>query len=755
MNKIKQKLSLGEKFGYGFGDLASNLFWMTFMLYFTYFYTDVFLIPAYVAATMFLMSRLWDGVNDPLMGIISDRTNTRWGKFRPYLLWICVPFAIIGVLTFTVPDLGMTGKIVWAYVTFILIMMLYTAINIPYTSLLGVISPDSAERTSVSSIKFVFAFAGGIIVSATLLPMTKQLGKNDSTLIQASVSNTELTVKEQKKGNARLVVIAEDSKGNKEQTDFSFRIDPKENNLPKLKKKISDIEVIKGFSDKEIPFEDVFTGTEPEIFTFKVESADEGVVTAELLNGKIVIKEKGSGSSKITFSAKDKKWGETTTEFYAFVNETGNNKPQVIDSINSFVLNVGFETFNLDLSTLINDPDGDEITFTVESDNEKVFTPSLEGSTITAIEGNKGLANVNVIAKDNRGGFLSHSFKVIVKYENDNPPFLNAALSDVIEEVGFSEKTIDISKVFIDVDGEPIEYKVQVINEAKGWQRTFMIFGAAAILFFLIAFKYTRERVTPSKEQTTSVGKDLLNLVTNKPWVLLLATTITFILFVAIRGSVTVHYFKYVIGNQDLKLPFFGERTFDFIALASAYNTIGQISSLIGALLVAVFAKLIGKKKAFVTLFIIAIISTGSVFFLTAENLGLIFFLQITGSITGGPLSVLIWAMYADTADYSEWKNGTRSTGLIFSASTMSQKFGWAFGAFLALNLMAQLGFQPNVQQSAESLRGLLLLFTIIPAGLGLLSIFISLFYPLNDKKVKEITDELNLRREKEELAIS
>ena len=152
------KLSFREKFSYGFGDLASVLYWQTFMLYFTYFYTDVFLIPASVAAAMFLISRIWDGVNDPVMGIIADRTKTKWGHFRPYLLWLCVPFAVIGVLTFTVPDFDMTGKLIWAYVTFNLMMMIYTAINIPYTALLGVISPDSNERTSVSSMKFLFAF---------------------------------------------------------------------------------------------------------------------------------------------------------------------------------------------------------------------------------------------------------------------------------------------------------------------------------------------------------------------------------------------------------------------------------------------------------------------------------------------------------------------------------------------------------------------------------------------------------------------
>lgn len=462
MSSEVRSLSIREKISYGFGDLASVLYWQTFMLYFTYFYTDVFIIPAAVAATLFLVSRIWDGINDPMMGMLADRTKTRWGKFRPYLLWICVPFAIAGVFTFTVPNLGPTGKIIWAYITFNAIMMLYTAINIPYTALLGVISPDSSERTSVSSIKFICAFLAGTIVSFSLLPMVKKLG----------------------------------------------------------------------------------------------------------------------------------------------------------------------------------------------------------------------------------GG-----------------------------------------------------------NDPRGWQLSFVIYGIAAIIFFLIAFKGTRERVQPPPTQKSSVKKDLFELVTNGPWLILLATTITFILFVAVKSSVTVHYFKYFVGSRELTFPFFGKRIYDFNSITSLFNGVGQISALIGALLVSPFARMIGKRKAFVILFIVAIASTASYYFLRAEQISLIFLFQITGSITGGPLSVLIWAMYADTADYAEWKRGRRATGLIFSASTMSQKIGWAVGAYIALMLMSQVGFQPNQAQSLESLKGLILLFSLIPAGLGVLSIVLSLVYPLSDKRVAEIGEELKERR--------
>jgi len=284
-------------------------------------------------------------------------------------------------------------------------------------------------------------------------------------------------------------------------------------------------------------------------------------------------------------------------------------------------------------------------------------------------------------------------------------------------------------------------------DEAKGWQYSFIVYGIAFIIFFLIAFAGTKERIQPPKSQKSSLKKDLLDLITNKPWLILLATTITFILFVAAKGSVTVHYFKYVISSQNLSLPFLGNNTYDFETLTSAYNTIGQISSLLGVLLVGWIAKKIGKKRAFLIIFLIAIFSTAIVYFLSAKQLGWIFFFQITGSMTGGPLSVLLWAMYADTADYAEWKNGRRATGLIFSASTMSQKIGWALGAFVALNLMSQVGFEPNVEQSAESMKGLILLFTLIPAALGIVSMAVILAYPLNDKRVAEVEIELNERR--------
>lgn len=455
-------LGLREKLSYGFGDLASVLYWQTFMVYLLYFYTDVFGITAAAVGTMMIVTRWWDSADDAVMGMIADRTQTRWGKFRPYLLWGCVPFAVVGVLTFTTPDFGPTGKLVWAYVTFSLIMILYTVINIPYTALLGVITPDAKQRTSLSSIKFLFAFSAGAIVSATLLPLVQTLG----------------------------------------------------------------------------------------------------------------------------------------------------------------------------------------------------------------------------------GG-----------------------------------------------------------NEARGWQLAFVVYGVAAVVFFLITFYGTRERVQPPPAQKTSIRHDLGDLVTNRPWLILLLTTFTFILFVAVRGTIKTHYFKYYVGTQEVTLPFLGTRTYGFEALVSAFNTLNQFVAIIGVLLVSWFAAKVGKKAAFIALFALAAGSTACYYLFRPEQLGLIFGFEVIGAITGGPLSALLWAMYADTADYAEWKAGRRATGLIFSASTAGQKFGWMFGGAAAAWLLGAVGFQPNVEQTDEVKNGILLMMSIIPAAVGLLSIVIVFFYPLSEDKVTQIEADLKARR--------
>jgi len=466
-----EPLSSREKFSYGFGNMASCLYWQTFMAYLTIFYTDIFGIGAAAAGTMIGLSRSMDAFFDPVMGMLADRTRTRWGKFRPFLLWFCVPMAVMGVLTFTVPGLGASGKLVWAYVTYNALMLLYTAINIPYIALLGVISPDPDERTALASIQFVGAFTGGIIVSATLLPMSRV------------------------------------------------------------------------------------------------------------------------------------------------------------------------------------------------------------------------------------GGWLG-------------------------------ARTVE-----------------------RGWQMAFVLYGVAAVAFFLVTFLNTRERVSPPRAQRTSVARDLGDLLTNGPWLIVLATTITFILSVALRTSVTAHYFKYYVGPQTLTLPAFlpraaaGTQVWGWESLVSVFNTSNQVASLAGVMLIPSVARLVGRKAAVVALFVIANASTAAFYFLGPGQLALIYGLNLLAALTGGPLTALLWSMYADTADYAEWKRGRRATGLIFSASIFSQKQGWAIGAWVALALMQAVGFVANTVQTPGSLRGLVLLMSVLPAALGALSLAIVAFYPLNEARMSRIASELKERR--------
>jgi GPH family glycoside/pentoside/hexuronide:cation symporter len=489
MSNDVQKLPLREKIGYGFGDLASCLFWATIMSQLLFFYTDVFGLTGKAAGLMFFVSRILDAIFDVVIGMTADRTKSRWGKFRPYLLWGAVPLAVSAVLAFTTPEFGEVGKLIYAYATFILFMFLYSAINIPYTALLGVISGDPVERTSASSFKFMGAYLGGFIVSATVLPLASYFGH---------------------------------------------------------------------------------------------------------------------------------------------------------DSI------------------------------------------------------------------------------------------------------------------------------------AKGWQMTMGIYGIAAIVFFFITFISTHERIQPIAKEKTSIKDDLKDLSKNMPWVLLFVVTILFILFVCIRMSVTTHYFKYYIGEQASPIltniynfllsyilnPLYGvfgaqatplldeSHKYGFEVLTSVFNTLGQGISLVGVLLVPWFAGVVGRKKAVIILFITALVFTGAFYFLKPEDLMLIYIFQLFGSITGGPISALLWVLYADTADYSEWKTGRRATGLVFSASIMSNKIGWAVGSMIAAFILDQTGFVANVVQNIDVQNGLKSMMSIIPVAVGAAALIIlAFFYKLDEPMMKKVKADLDLKR--------
>lgn len=169
------KAKLSEKIGYGFGDMSSSMFWKIFSYYLPIFYSDVFGLKPQHAAFLLLITKLYDAISDPVMGMIADRTHTKWGKYRPYLLWIAIPFAVIGIMSFYTPDAGYTFKHIYAYVTYILMMTVYTAINVPYGAMLGVVSESSKEKSVFSSYRMFFAYIGSFIAMAIFAVFEKSI----------------------------------------------------------------------------------------------------------------------------------------------------------------------------------------------------------------------------------------------------------------------------------------------------------------------------------------------------------------------------------------------------------------------------------------------------------------------------------------------------------------------------------------------------------------------------------------------------
>lgn len=449
-------VKLTEKIGYGFGDMASSMFWKLFGAYLMLFYTDIFGISAAAVGTMFLITRVWDAFVDPVVGIVSDRTETKWGKFRPFLLYLALPFGIIGVLTFTTPDMGDTGKLVYAYVTYSLMMVIYSAINVPYASLLGVMSPDPKDRNVLSTYRMTFAYIGSFLA---LFFFTK---------------------------------------------------------------------LIEGFG---------------------------GVASA------------------------------------------------------------------------------------------------------------------------------------------------------------------------------PIE------TQQTAWMSAVMVIAIVCVLLFLGCFYFTKERIRPIKEAKTSVKDDLKDLLKNRPWWILLGAGIAALVFNSIRDGATVYYFKYFVCEDQVgQVGILGTS----FALSALYLGVGQLCNIIGVVAAAPMSNIIGKKNTYLGAMAIATVLSIIFYWFEADQLGLIFVFQALISICAGAIFPLLWSMYADCADYSELTTGNRATGLIFSSSSMSQKFGWAIGSALTGWLLAFFGFEANKVQSAETIDGIKMFLSILPAVGTILSVIFIAFYPLSETKVAE-----------------
>ena len=577
---MKEKISFNEKFGYGLGDLASNLYWMQFVFYLNYFYTDVFGLAPSVLVTMLLVVRIWDGINDPLVGIIADRTDSRWGKFRPYLLFGAIPFAVIGILTFTTPNFSPPGKLIYAYITYGLMVLVYTTVNIPYSSLMGVVSPDPKVRTKFSQMRFVMAYTGGLIVQAATLPMVASFGAGNFAVITAEIVNRE------------AIVVTEHGNGS------------------------SVLQVTLTPADYQEP--PSFVGCLGKSF---------GLLDDEA-KGKYVLKK--------TFYV--------NTEQYYQQAKLPYDQPQSDEFQSTEYAVTDFGTRQISLHSVF--PDSDD------------------------------------------------------RFAN-----------------------IDLSTAAISVD---------VINEQKGFQNAIGVFAVAAAVLFVLTFALTKERVTPPKSQHTSIVNDLADLFTNIPWLILFALGIISLFHVCLRNGAIIFYFKYNVGNDKL---------------ASLFMLVGTLANLVSQFIVHLVEKFMGKKKGYITLMTLTTVFSFLFYFVPVSNIAMLFTVHILINFCYGPTAALVWAMYTDSADYSEWRTGRRATGLIMSACTMAQKFGYSFGGAFAMVLLAFVGYQANAEQTPKALEGIRGMMSWISAIPLVLAIILMIVYPLSDIKLKQIETELSQRR--------
>jgi Na+/melibiose symporter-like transporter len=726
--KLDQKLSVREKIGYGLGDTASNLYFQMFINFLLFFYTDVFGIPAAVAGTLFMISRFWDAVNDPMMGALADRTNTKWGKFRPYLIWIMLPLAVIGVLMFTTPNLDVQGKIIYAYITYILMMMAYTAINIPYSALMGVLSPDSMQRTSASTYRFVLAFVGAFIVQGATLVLVNSAGNVDSGF---SLSGNTLTIQETDTRTSKIIIEASDGERSAT-TNFLININRKDELPPTVKIPISGLNLDEGFGEITLDLSQIFTGQDSESLTFSAHNSNNEVFEIMLTGSILVLREKGIGRSELTLTALDDPYGQKNVTIPASVNAAGNHPPAAVHDLPDLQADLEKKSETIDLGRLFTDDDSDNLTYQAVSKDKSVASAEISRSMLILLFHKAGISRVEITANDNRGGQAKSAFIVTVSTaENDAPAVFNPPADMSLNE-GFGKQVIDISDAFRDPDGNTVTYSVKKVDLAKGFQFTMIVFGILSSILFYITFRTTKERVQPPRDQKTSLKNDLKDLVRNRPWMILLVMGIFTLGYVIIRMGAIMYYFKYYIGNE---------------MLASLFMVLGTIAVIAGVACTEFLSRRLGKKKLYLIVMGLTTILTALFYHIPKERIELVFAVHILISFVMAPQAPLLWAMYADTADYSEWKNKRRATGLVFSAATFAQKFGMALGGGLAGWLLSVFRFQPNVEQTAEALLGIRLMMSYIPAVGTLIAVAAAFFYELDDKTMKKIEKDLADRK--------
>lgn len=287
-------------------------------------------------------------------------------------------------------------------------------------------------------------------------------------------------------------------------------------------------------------------------------------------------------------------------------------------------------------------------------------------------------------------------------------------------------------------------------DEVLGFQMTMALFGVFSVILFLITYAVTRERVVPQIDQSISVTDDLKLLARNLPWLIMIGAAICTLANVAVRGAVTVHYFKYYIGASDVAIFTLGNPASAFFLEFDAttiFMSSGMLAFIAGVCFSGVIGRRFGRRNALIGLTFLNAASIVSFFFIPPEATVLMFTVNCFANLAAGPTPALVWALYTDVADYGEWKFGRRATGLVFSAAMFAQKLGLTIGGAASGWLLSGVGFVANQQQSPDALLGIRVMFCIIPGVLAALNGFILLFYPLDEAATAKMQAELQQRR--------
>ena len=483
------RLSFIEKAGYSLGDAAANFVFQTMILFQLSFYTDTMGISAAIAGTMLLVGRLWDAFFDPMMGAIADRTNTRWGKFRPWVLWTALPWGIVMVLAYTTPAISPTAKVLYAVVTNVLLMTLYSANNTPYSAMSGVMTGDSNERTKLSSYRFVAAMLAQLAVGGFTLPLVAKFGQGDN---------------------------------------------------------------------------------------------------------------------------------------------------------------------------------------------------------------------------------------------------------------------------------------------ARGWQMTMTLWAVICVACFVITFATTRERIQPDPRQSSSLREDFGALARNGPWVAMFVLTLAHFIFLAMRGGTMFYYFNYYVDHARLlqflqgvglpqataASPDGGHPLLNALGLIvnadrsnvanvgfSLFNVASQFVTVLGVIASAYLAARYGKRAVALVGFTLAAILGAAFILLPSDAIGATYALELIRALSYAPTIPLIWAMFADVADYAEWRTGRRTTGIIFATILFGLKTGLSIGGAVAGWLLSGYGYRANVAQSAEALLGIRLTASVYPALFLLVVVACLVMYRITRSLDVQIQHELAARR--------